>query len=390
MRFFGTDGIRGVANKSPMTPFHIVKVGVALTNYFRKTKSHKPKILIGKDTRLSGYMLETSLSAGITAMGGEVFLVGPMPTPGIAFLTKNIRVEDALGRYIVFLKSTLPRDFSLEGFKIILDCANGATYKVAPMIFSELRARVKSIGTSPDGTNINRNCGSLYPENLSKIVLRENADIGLAFDGDGDRLIPVDEKGKVVSGDEIIAIVADFLKERNELNNNFVVGTVMSNYGLRKFLDKKGIKYSLTPVGDRFVLEEMLRKGAILGGENSGHIIFLTHHTTGDGLLTALQLLSIMKLTGKKLSQLRKIMKVYPQVLLNIPVKKKIDFSKIPAISAAITRSEKKLSGRGRVLIRYSGTQMLLRIMVEGPLRKEISKIANDIKKTFQRHGRLS
>lgn len=448
MKLFGTDGIRGVANKSPMTPFQIVKVGVALTNYFRKTKSHKPKIIIGKDTRLSGYMLETSLSAGITAMGGDVLLVGPMPTPGIAFLTKNInadagvvisashnpfedngikifaasgmklsedaereiektalsanihhllpepskigknvRVEDALGRYIVFLKSSLPRDFSLEGFKIVLDCANGATYKVAPMIFSELRAKTKAIGVSPDGTNINKNCGSLHPENLARIVVREKADIGLAFDGDGDRLIAVDDRGEIVSGDEIIAIAADFLKKRRELNNNFVVGTVMINYGLRKFLEERKIKYALTPVGDRFVLEEMIRRGAVLGGENSGHIIFLSHHTTGDGILTALQILAIMKATGKKLSELRKVMRVYPQVLLNVPVEKKIDFMKTPHIAVSIHEAEKRLEGRGRVLVRYSGTQPLLRIMVEGTSKKEISEIADDIRKVFERTG---
>ena len=440
MKFFGTDGIRGVANRRPMTPFHIMKVAIALTEFLRKTKEHRPKILIGKDTRLSGYMIETSLAAGITAMGGEVLLVGPMPTAGIAFLTKNInadagvmisashnpyedngikifnsegmklseaaeqkieatalsanihhllpkaskigknvRVEDALGRYMVFLKSSLPKNFSLEGMKVVLDCANGATYKIAPMLFEELRAEVKTIGTSPDGVNINKNCGSLYPEKLSKLVVAEGADVGLAFDGDGDRLIAVDEKGHVVTGDEVIAIMADFLKSEKKLTNNFVVGTVMTNYGLRKFLEKRGIKMCMTKVGDKYVLSEMLKRGAVLGGEDSGHIIFLNHHTTGDGLLTALNLVSVMKREKKKLSVLRKIMKRYPQVLINVPVAARYDFKKIPELKKAYEEASKKLSGRGRVLIRYSGTQLLLRIMVEGPTDKEVKKIAEKL-----------
>ncbi|MFH1353025.1 MAG: phosphoglucosamine mutase [bacterium] len=446
MRLFGTDGIRGVANRSPMTPFQVVKVGIALTNFLRKTKSHRPKIIIGKDTRLSGYMLETSLSAGITAMGGEVLLLGPMPTPGIAFITKNInadagvvisashnpyedngikvfsskgeklseaaekeiertaisgnihhllppaerigknvRVEDALGRYIVFLKSSLPKDFSLEGYKIVLDCANGATYKVAPMIFDELRANVKTIGISPNGKNINKNCGSLYPENAAAVIAKEKADVGFAFDGDGDRCIAVDETGSVVTGDEIIAIIAEFLKENNLLKNNFVVGTVMTNFGLLKFFEKKGIRSYMTPVGDRFVLEEMQRRGAVLGGEDSGHIIFLDHHTTGDGIMTALQLLTVMRKKKKKLSVLRKTMKRYPQVLLNLKVAKRVDFRKIPELREAQARADKLLQGRGRTLIRFSGTQPLLRIMVEGPTHKETNNIALDLKKIFQK-----
>ena len=446
MRLFGTDGIRGVANKSPMTPFHIMKVGGALANYFKKTKSHRPKILIGKDTRLSGYMLESSLAAGITAMGGDVLLVGPMPTPGIAFLTKNInadagvvisashnpymdngikvfncdgvklsdsaekeiekialsanihhllpasarigknvRVDDALGRYIVFLKNSLPRDFSLEGMKIALDCANGATYKIAPMIFSELRAEVKTIGASPDGTNINKNCGSLYPEKLANMVLKEGSDAGFAFDGDGDRLIAVDEKGHVMAGDELIAVISNFLKENRQLKNNFVVGTVMSNYGLRKYLEQKGIRSSMTKVGDKYVLEEMHKRGAVIGGEDSGHIIFLNHHSTGDGLLTALQLISVMKHTKKKLSELRKVMKRYPQVLVNVTVGKRADFKKVPELKKAYDEASAKLAGRGRVLIRYSGTQLLLRIMVEGPSHKEISKIAEGLTRIFKK-----
>jgi len=446
MRLFGTDGIRGVANRSPMTPFHIVKVGIALTHYLRKTKSHKPKIIIGKDTRLSGYMLETSLAAGITAMGGEVLMVGPMPTPGIAFLTKNInadagvvisashnpyedngikifnsegmklsdageravektaisanihhllpkaagigknvRVEDALGRYIVFLKSSLPKDFTMEGMKIVIDCANGATYKIAPMLFSELRAEVKVVGASPDGVNINKNCGSLYPDKLSQLVLKEKADVGLAFDGDGDRLIAVDDKGGIVSGDEVIAVLADFLKEKRKLKNNYIVGTVMSNFGLRKYCEKKNIKMRMTRVGDKYVLEEMQKLGAVMGGEDSGHVIMLDHHTTGDGLLTALQLLSVMRQKKKKLSALRKVMKRYPQVLINVPVSKRADFKKVPELKKAYDDASAKLKGRGRVLIRYSGTQLLLRIMVEGPSHKEINKIAEGLTKIFKK-----
>jgi len=447
MKLFGTDGIRGVANKSPMTPFHILKVGIAVANYFKKTKSHRPKILIGKDTRLSGYMLESSLAAGITAMGGDVLFVGPMPTPGIAFLAKNmnvdagivisashnpyedngikifnssgmklnegaeleiesvafsgnihhllppaqkigknIRVEDAPGRYIVFLKSSLPKDFSLEGFKIALDCANGATYRVAPTLFSELRAKIIATGVTPDGTNINKNCGSLYPEKLAKMVVKEKADVGFAFDGDGDRLIPVDEKGHVLTGDEVIAIAGKFLKEKGLLKNNVVVGTVMTNFAMMKLFQKMGVRVLRTPVGDKYVLEKMLEAGSVLGGENSGHIIFLDHHTTGDGILTALQILRIMKETKKPLSQLRKIIKLYPQVLLNLSVKKKVDYKKIKPLKEAEEKAAKKLKDRGRVLIRYSGTQPLLRIMVEGPSKEETLRIAQNLKKTFQKH----
>jgi len=447
MRLFGTDGIRGIANKSPMTPFHILKVGIAVANYFKKAKSHRPKILIGKDTRLSGYMLESSLAAGITAMGGDVLFVGPLPTPGIAFLAKNMnvdagivisashnpyedngikifnsngmklnegaeleiervalsgnihhllppaqkigknmRIEDAPGRYIVFLKSSLPKDFSLEGFKIAIDCANGATYRVAPTLFSELRAKVIATGIAPDGTNINKNCGSLYPEKLAEMLVKEKADVGFAFDGDGDRLIPVDEKGHVLTGDEVIAIAGKYLKEKGLLKNNVVVGTVMTNFGLIKFFQKIGVRVLRTPVGDKYVLEKMLEEGCVLGGENSGHIIFLDHHTTGDGILTALQILLIMKETRKPLSSLRKIIKLYPQVLLNLKVKKKVDYKRIKPLKEAEKQAQEKLKNRGRVLIRYSGTQPLLRIMVEGPSKKETLKIAQELKKTFQKY----
>ncbi len=363
-KLFGTDGIRGVANRPPMTTETALKIGQALA-YILKRKGHRPRIIIGKDTRLSGYMLESSLAAGICSMGGDVVLVGPMPTPGISFITNNMdadagivisashnpyqdngikifknsgqklnngqekeiedlisggklqgllprakeigrafREDDALGRYIVFLRHTLPKHINLEGMKIVLDCANGATYKVAPMLFKEMRGEIITLNTEPNGKNINRDAGSLHPDLLSKKVIEEKADIGLAFDGDGDRLIAVDEKGKIVTGDTLIAILAHHMKKIGTLDNNSVVTTVMSNIGLVKSFKKLGIKHIEAPVGDRFVLEKMHENGALLGGEDSGHIIFSKHHTTGDGIITALQLLYVIKETDKKLSRL--------------------------------------------------------------------------------------
>ncbi|MCK4982715.1 MAG: phosphoglucosamine mutase, partial [Victivallaceae bacterium] len=260
-----------------------------------------------------------------------------------------------------------------------------ATYKVAPEAFIELGADVDIIHNQPDGLNINDNCGSQHTQDLRKRVVDTGSDIGLAFDGDGDRLIAVDEKGGIVSGDEVIAVLADFLKEKRKLKNNYIVGTVMSNFGLRKYCEKKNIKIRMTRVGDKYVLEEMQKLGAIIGGEDSGHVIMLDHHTTGDGILTALQLISVMRQKKKKLSVLRKVMKRYPQVLINVPVGKRADFKKVPELKKAYDEASVKLKNRGRVLIRYSGTQLLLRIMVEGPSHKEISKIAEDLAKLFKK-----
>lgn len=435
-RLFGTDGIRGRVNEYPMTPDMAMKIGQAVAHVLRRN-SHLLRVVIGKDTRLSGYMLESALVSGITSMGGEAILIGPLPTPGIAFITSNMdadagivisashnhyedngikifgkggfklsdeqeqtiedlirsgslaehvvssdrigrayREEDALGRYIVFLRHTFPRDMSLEGKKIVLDCANGATYKIAPILFREMRAEVVALNTSPDGRNINLNCGSICPELLAEKVVAEEAHIGLAFDGDGDRLIAVDEKGNVVSGDKILAVCGGFLKGLNRLRNDLLVHTVMSNLGLSLALDRLGIKAYSAPVGDRNVLEAMQEHGAILGGEDSGHLIFLDHHTTGDGILSALQLLAVMISEKKPLSQLVSVMKTFPQVTINVPVKSKPDLLSFPGISQAIREAEERLGEQGRVLVRYSGTQPLCRVMVEGPTEETTATLA--------------
>lgn len=438
-KLFGTDGVRGVANKYPMTSEMAMQIGQAV-GYILKKEGHRPRIVIGKDTRLSGYMLENALVAGITSMGADAVIIGPIPTPGIAFLTTNLdadagimisashnpfedngikvfsktgfkltdeqelqiedlifskkiseklappeelgratREDNALGRYIVFLKQTFPRNLNLEGMKIVLDCANGATYKVAPILFKEMRANVTSLNVNPDGMNINLNCGALHPEALAKKVLEINADIGLAFDGDGDRLIVVDEKGTIVSGDQILAICTKNLKTESRLKNNILVTTVMSNIGLSIALKKMGIEHVKSKVGDRYVLEEMQKKDAIIGGEDSGHIIFLDHHTNGDGILSALQLLAIIKKEDKPLSELSKVMEVFPQVLINVNVKSKPLLEEQPEIINAIKRAEKELGDKGRVLVRYSGTQSLCRVMVEGPNQEETEGYARTI-----------
>jgi phosphoglucosamine mutase len=369
-----------------------------------------------------------------------VVLVGPVPTPGIAFLTKNMdadagvvisashnpyqdngikifsnsgfklntdqeheieelifsgklqellplskeigrayRESDALGRYIVFLRHTLDKNISLEGMKIAVDCANGATYKIGPTLFREMRAEVISSNVTPNGTNINYQSGALHPEVISESVLYNEADIGLAFDGDGDRLIAVDEKGNIITGDKIIAICANHLKETGNLKNNLVITTVMSNIGLHEAFEKLNIENKESTVGDRFVLEKMIEHDAVLGGEDSGHIIFRDHHTTGDGILTALQLLDVMKGTQKPLSELAKVMNTYPQILENITVKEKVELNKIPALQEIISEVENDLGSHGRVLVRYSGTQPMLRIMVEGPTEEKTSECVHKI-----------
>jgi phosphoglucosamine mutase len=428
-RLFGTDGVRGVANISPMTAEMALQIGRATAHVCKHhEKNYKHRIVIGKDTRLSGYMLENALTAGICSMGVDVLLVGPMPTPGIAFITqsmradaglvisashnpyqdngikifsrtgyklpdveeneieelitsgkiidirptaeeigKALRIDDAIGRYIVFCKNTFPDGMMLEKFKVVLDCGNGATYKVAPIIFSELGAEVIAIHDEPDGTNINAQCGSQYTEDLKATVLAHDADLGLAFDGDGDRLIAVDEKGVELSGDHILTIIAKMYKEEGLLENNKVVTTVMGNFGLYKALDSLGIDYEVSSVGDRYVLEMMKEEGAVMGGESSGHIIFLNHHTTGDGIIAALQLMAVMGKTGVPLSGLAKVMTVAPQEMINVEVSTKPPLEEVKELQSAILEAEVKLDGQGRVLIRYSGTQHLCRVMVEGP-----------------------
>ena len=289
-------------------------------------------------------------------------------------LGKAYRIEDAEGRYIVFLKNTFPRDVSMEGMKIVLDCANGATYKVAPHVFWELGADIHTIHNEPNGLNINDECGSQYTKDLSKNVLKEKAAIGMAFDGDGDRIIVVDEKGNTLTGDQIVAICANTLKKENRLKNNTVVTTIMSNKGLSNFFKSMGIKHLRADVGDRYVLEEMLKTGSVIGGEDSGHIIFLDHHTSGDGIVSGLQLVATMLKENKPLSELAKMVTIYPQVLINVKVKTKPEISKIPEIVEIIEKTEKELGDNGRVLVRYSGTEQICRIMVEGP-DEETTKI---------------
>ncbi|MCD6570864.1 MAG: phosphoglucosamine mutase [Deltaproteobacteria bacterium] len=438
-KLFGTDGIRGVANVHPMTPEMALKIGRAIA-YITRRKGHTPRILVGKDTRLSGYMLENALVSGICSMGADALLVGPITTPGVAFLTvsmradagivisashnpyqdngikifsrdgfklpdekedeiedlifsdnlaelhasfhemgKAYRIDDAKGRYIVFLKNSFPDEYTLEGMKIVLDCSNGATYKVAPEAFFELGADVIPLFHEPDGKNINKDCGSQHPEILAHEVVKNRAHIGFAFDGDGDRVIAVDENGDVLTGDQIMAICAYVMKKKGALKKNLVVSTVMSNIGLGLALKEFGVKTIAAKVGDRYVLEEMLAKGAVIGGEDSGHIIFLDHHTTGDGIISALQLLSAMKEENKPLSELSGIMKVYPQRLINVEVTSKPDISTIPEIMNIIKGVEKKLGNKGRVLVRYSGTQQMCRVMVEGPSEKDTEVYCNKI-----------
>ena len=426
-KLFGTDGIRGEANQYPMTPEIAFGVGRAMAHLFKK-EGHRAVIIIGKDTRLSGYMMESSLEAGITSMGGYSYLVGVMPTPAIAFVTQSMRadagvvisashnpfqdnglkifggdgyklsdeqedfIEDLIlnnklsdlvprgpdigkayrldgvnGRYIVFAKNTFPRNLSMEGMKIVLDTANGATYKVAPDTFHELGANIEVIHKTPNGTNINDGCGSQHTEILRKKVVENGAALGLAFDGDGDRLIAVDEKGREITGDQIMVICANILKREGKLKNDLLVTTVMSNLGLTVACKKYGFKHYASKVGDRYVLEDMKRLDGIIGGEEAGHMIFLDHHTTGDGIIAALQLVAAMIKEGKPLSELARMMDIFPQKLINVDVTRKPDIKDVPKLVEAIRQAESELGGEGRVLVRYSGTQNMCRVMVEGP-----------------------
>lgn len=443
---FGTDGVRGRANQTPMDSEMALKLGraaaVTLCN-----GSHRHRIVIGKDTRLSGYMLETALVSGITSAGVDVMLVGPLPTPGVAFIAKSMRadagivisgshndyrdngikffdrngfklsdkiedqielaitdgsmnegrvaaeklgrayrVEDASGRYIQFLKNCCPFEKGFEGLRIVLDCSNGAGYYVAPIVFEELGALVYTIANTPDGTNINKNCGSLHTENLSAKVKEINADCGIALDGDADRIIMCDENGEIVDGDVILALTALHWKQHDKLKKSTVVTTVMSNLSLEHTLKKAGIHVLQSKVGDRYVVEAMRENGLNLGGEQSGHLIFLDHNSTGDGILGGLQVLSIMLEQGKPLSELRKVLTPYPQILKNISVREKKDFDKIPEISKLILASEKELGPGGRVLVRYSGTENIARVMVEGTKDSQIRRIAEQLTEAFQKH----
>ena len=438
MKLFGTDGIRGRANQSPMTGEMAFEIGRAAA-YVLKKKHGRNMILIGKDTRLSGYMLESALTSGMCSMGMDVVLVGPMPTPGIAFVTRSLRVDagivisashnpyddngikffssegfklpdsiereiedavfsgrlkdirplgseigkahrvdDAAGRYIEYVKATFPKGMTLEGVKVVVDCANGASYKITPFVLDELGAEVIAINNKPDGKNINAGCGSTHPQAMQKEVLKHKAHIGIAHDGDGDRTIFCDEKGEIIDGDKIMAICAIDMKKEKRLKNNIVVTTVMSNLGFEVFLKKSGIKIVRTQVGDRYVVEEMLRQGCNLGGEQSGHIVFMDHNTTGDGAISALQVLAVMCKTGKPLSKLASGIPIYPQVLLNVPVPKPKSIEKFPAVMSAIKKAEKELRS-GRILVRPSGTEPKIRIMVEGSSMHKITAIAEEL-----------
>jgi phosphoglucosamine mutase len=445
-KLFGTDGVRGVANLEPMTSETAMKLGRAAAHLFKR-RSGRHQIVIGKDTRLSGYMLESALTSGICSMGVDVLLVGPLPTPAIAFLTRSLRadagvmisashnpyqdngikffandgsklpdeielriedlitsneiehlrptadevgkafrIDDAEGRYIEFVKRSLPRQLDFQGLRVVVDCANGAAYKVAPKVLRELGATVWVIGDKPDGMNINAKCGAVDPQSLQEAVVQHEAHIGIAHDGDADRSVFVCEQGKVIDGDHAIAALALDLHQCGQLKRHTLVGTVMSNFGLELAMAKAGITLVRTPVGDRYILERMMAEGYNLGGEQSGHLIFLDHNTTGDGLISALQVLSLMKRTGRPLSDLARCMTAVPQVLLGVPVKQKPDLSTLPDVQSAIKAAEVKLNGTGRVLVRYSGTEPLLRIMVEGEQDAMIRSVADDLVGVVRTH----
>jgi phosphoglucosamine mutase len=445
-KLFGTDGIRGVANIDPMTGEVAIQLGRAIAHIFKELKG-KHRIVVGKDTRLSGYMLETAFASGICSMGADVMLVGPLPTPGIAFITTSMRanagvvisashnpyydngikifsrdgfklpdemehrieelvlsnhlhslrptanevgkahrIDDAIGRYVVFLKNTFPNHLTLDGLRIALDCANGAAYRVAPTVLEELGAEVIPMGVDPNGENINDHCGSLYPERVSRLVLEKGADIGIALDGDADRIVFVDRKGKEVDGDYILAICALQMISENRLKKGTLVTTVMSNIGLDRTIKNAGGKIIRTQVGDRYVVEEMVRGDYNLGGEQSGHTIFLDYNTTCDGMLTALQVLAIMKQKERPLDEMAKVMEPLPQVLHNVKVKEKKNLSDFPEIEKRIREIEKTLGQSGRLLIRYSGTEPLLRIMIEGEDETRLHRFAQDLVELVEKY----
>jgi len=437
-KYFGTDGIRGRVGEYPVTAEFMLKLGWATGRVLGLAGGDL--VIIGKDTRISGYMFESALEAGLSAAGIDIRLLGPMPTPGIAYLTRTLhacagivisashnpyfdngikffsrqgtklpdeielaieaelekpmvtvdsarlgkaeRVPDAPGRYIEFCKSTVPMSLSLRGLKIVVDCANGATYGVAPSIFDELGAEVIKVGTHPDGLNINHDCGSTRPEQLQKTVREHAADVGVALDGDGDRVIMVDSRGDLVDGDELLFIIARSRREQGKLSGS-VVGTLMSNLGLEHALQAHGIAFERARVGDRYVLERLQQNGGTLGGESSGHIICLDRTTTGDGIVAALQVLATMILGGKPLHELKAGMKKYPQYMINVPVGKSVNLEAAPGVQEAVRSAERRLSGRGRVLLRASGTEPVVRVMVEGEdeqmVREEAGHLATAV-----------
>jgi len=447
-RLFGTDGIRGVANRDPMTAEVALRLGRAVARRFQHP-SRPGRIVIGKDTRLSGYMLESALQAGIVSAGADVMLVGPLPTPGIAFITwsmradagvvisashnpyqdngiklfaadgfklpddvelalerdmeglqgaiedrgsepadigKAVRIDHATGRYVQFLKSAFPKGRTLEGVKIVVDCANGAAYHVAPQVFEELGADVIALGVAPNGRNINEQCGAMHPARMAAEVVRSGAALGVALDGDADRVILVDEKGQIVDGDQIMALLGTRLLAAGALPGRTVVGTVMSNLGLERALAGAGAQLLRAAVGDRYVVEAMREGGYRFGGEQSGHLIFLDNATTGDGTLAALRVLDVMVAEGRPLSEIAgKAMVRYPQVLVNFPVANRRPLEELPEVGRAISSVEGVLGPEGRVVVRYSGTELKARVMIEGSDEGEIRAHADEIARVMQR-----
>ncbi|MDE5831881.1 MAG: phosphoglucosamine mutase [Desulfovibrio sp.] len=438
-RLFGTDGMRGEVNAAPMTVDMALRLGLAAGIRFRKGTRHH-RVVIGKDTRLSGYMFESALAAGLSAAGMHVIMTGPLPTPAISFLTRNMRadlgvvisashnpytdngikffdadgfklpdnieneisdmalnpdqvwrypapdrvgratkIEDAGGRYIVYTKNCFPPQMTLEGLRIVVDCAHGASYKIAPLALEELGAEVFRIGCEPNGLNINDHCGSLYPEVVANKVQELRADIGIALDGDADRLIVVDEHGTILDGDQLMALCAQAMMARGELPGNTLVATVMSNLALEIFMREHGGQLMRTPVGDRYVVEAMRREGAMLGGEQSGHMIFRQYSTTGDGLLAALQILRIVREKEKPLSQLAGLLTLFPQKLINVRIEKRRPLETCQELMEVKSKIEKELGDRGRVLLRYSGTEPLCRVMVEGEDADNVNQYAEDL-----------
>jgi phosphoglucosamine mutase len=446
-KLFGTDGVRGVANVEPITSETALKLGRALAYVFKHSQGRHRRILIGKDTRLSGYMLETAMASGICSMGADVWLVGPLPTPGIAFLTRSMRadagvvisashnpfedngikffsrdgfklddeterrieelvfddkglshtratagdigkaarIEDAIGRYLVFLKSSIPRSMTFENLKVAIDCANGAAYKVGPDALEELGAEVIRIGVDPDGKNINDDCGAVHLQKLRETVLRTGANVGIALDGDGDRTMLIDERGEVFDGDDVMAVLGCKLAREGRLHDNTVVATVMSNFGLELALSRHGIRLVRTDVGDPAVVREMRSNSYNLGGEQSGHVILMDYSTTGDGLISALLVIACMVETGRPLSELRAMRRV-PQVLENVKVRDRIPMAEMPDVMRIIAHAEQRLAGTGRLLVRYSGTEMLARVMIEGEDFDQINVLAREIGDAIRRH----
>lgn len=440
-KYFGTDGVRGKANEFPMTATFALRLGQAVAKHFSNGGKKIHRIVIGKDTRISGYMFESALVSGITSMGLDAILVGVLPTPAIAFITRGLRadagvvisashnpyydngikffsgegyklpdeveleieritegmvergeipistdrigkayrIDTAVGRYVEFAKSTFDKDIDLQGMKLVVDCANGADYRVAPMAFEELGAKLNIIGDEPDGININEKCGSVYPEAMCTLVKDKGADVGISFDGDGDRVIFADEKGEIVDGDIVMGICAKYMNSIGTLNYSTMVSTVMSNFGFEKSMENEGVRLVRTDVGDRYVMAEMMKNGYNLGGEQSGHIIFSDYNTTGDGLVSAMQLLKVITKTGKPLSELKTFITLYPQVLKNFSVKNKLPIEQLIKTSAEIEKLNSSLEDTGRILVRYSGTENKLRVMLEGEDLAKITEYADNI-----------